>query len=427
MSTAKHNGKRISGAFLMLLAIFCFNIQASQVYAADSLGIRTVIIDPGHGGKDPGCLGKYSHEADVALAISLKLGKMIKTYYGNDIQVIYTRTEDKFVELAERARIANRNNGDLFICIHANASANTASKGTETYFLGMHKAEAQLKVAERENNVILVEDDYKSGYQNYDPKDPDSYIYIVMKASLYMEQSGAFAEAIQKYVANTPNVTDRGVKQAGFLVLHQVNMPSVLIETGFLTNAEEEKVLNSETDQYNIAKAIFMGFVDYKKMVDTKNGVKDKDRGNPEDVLAGRKTEIKEVKVDTTKVVKDPVVDNTNDKNGGNQTNPNAQSTYKGPSSQYPFAEDKVIFKVQIQTSTKKMECTPANFKGLSGVEYYVSNGVYKFTYGKSNNFEEAKKWETEAREKGFKEAFVIAFLKGERIDIQTAKQMANK
>lgn len=411
----------------MLAAIFCFFFQTAKVSAADSLGIRTVIIDPGHGGKDPGCLGKYSHEADVALAISLKLGKMIKTYYGNDIKVIYTRTEDKFVELAERARIANRNNGDLFICIHANASANTASKGTETYFLGMHKAEAQLKVAERENNVILVEDDYKSGYQNYDPKDPDSYIYIVMKASLYMEQSGAFAEAIQKYVANTPNVTDRGVKQAGFLVLHQVNMPSVLIETGFLTNAEEEKVLNSETDQYNIAKAIFMGFVDYKKMVDAKNGIKDKDRGNPEDVLAGKKSEIKEVKVDSTKVVKDPVVDKTKDNNGGNQTNPNAVNGYKGPSSQYAFTEEKVVFKVQIQTSTKKIECIPSNFKGLSGVEYYVSNGVYKFTYGKSNNFDEAKKWETEAREKGFKEAFVIAFLKGERIDIQTAKQMANK
>ncbi|HAA01435.1 MAG TPA: N-acetylmuramoyl-L-alanine amidase [Flavobacteriales bacterium] len=411
--------------FLVLLLVF---FQSASLFAAkDTLGIRTVVIDPGHGGKDPGCLGKFSHEADVALAISLKLGKMIKTYYGDDVKVIYTRTEDKFVELAERARIANKVNADLFICIHANASANTGSKGTETYVLGLHKADAQLKVAERENNVILVEDNYETKYQNFNPKDPDSYIYLTMVASAFRTQSNRFAEHIQKYVAGTPNVTDRGVKQAGFLVLHQVNMPSVLVETGFLTNPEEEKILNNEQDQFNIAKAIFKAFVDYKSEVDLRNGLPQKDRGNPDEVITGKKNG-QILKTDSV-VIKDNKTNNPPD-NSLDKT-PEIKSPFMGssqaPVSALPYSEEKVVFKVQIRTSSKEIGKDPANFYGLQGVEYYKADNLYKYTYGKSNNFDEAKKWESEAREKGFKEAFVVAFLNGERIDINVARGMANK
>jgi N-acetylmuramoyl-L-alanine amidase len=416
--------KRHLTAFLVLLSSFFQPL--SLLAAKDTLGIRTVVIDPGHGGKDPGCLGKFSHEADVALAISLKLGKMIKAYYGDDVKVIYTRTEDKFVELAERARIANKVNADLFICIHANASTNTASKGTETYVLGLHKADAQLKVAERENNVILVEDNYETKYQNFNPKDPDSYIYLTMVASAYRNQSNRFAEHIQKYVAGTPNVTDRGVKQAGFLVLHQVNMPSVLIETGFLTNPEEEKILNNEQDQFNIAKAVFKAFVDYKNEVDIKSGIPIKQRGNPEEVIQGKKNG-QVLKTDNVVVKDDKSQNGTGDqKDKTPEVNPfSNQNT--GPVSAHPVAEDKVIFKVQIRTSAKDIGTTPAQHNGLQGVEYYKADNLYKYTYGKSNNFDEAKKWEAEAREKGYKEAFVVAFLNGERIDVNVARGMAGK
>lgn len=418
--------KRNFSAFLALFFLL-FSAQELLASAKDTLGVRTIVIDPGHGGKDPGCLGKFSHEADVALAISLKLGKMIRTYYGDDVKVIYTRTEDKFVELADRAKIANKHNADLFICIHANASANTGSKGTETYVLGLHKADAQLKVAQRENDVILVEDNYQTKYQNFNPKDPDSYIYLTMVASAFMTQSMRFAEYIQGYVVNTPNVLDRGVKQAGFLVLHQVNMPSVLIETGFLTNPDEEKVLNNEQDQFNIARAIFKAFVDYKNDVDVKNGIPLKDRGNPDDVILGKKTV--PVKTDTTTTLTNKGNQDTVT-NKGNE-NPDQKNThsegYTGPLSAHGFNEEKVVFKVQLKTSSRALDTQPQHFNGLSGIEFYKADNLYKYTYGKSNNFDEAKKWESEARSKGFKEAFVVAFLNGERIDIHKAKEMAKK
>ncbi|MBX7094535.1 MAG: N-acetylmuramoyl-L-alanine amidase [Flavobacteriales bacterium] len=418
--------KRMNAWFLVWLACF-FAITQVQASLGDSLGIRTVVIDPGHGGKDPGCLGKFSHEADVALSISLKLGKMIKTYFGDDVKVIYTRTEDKFVELAERARIANRNKADLFICIHANASANTGSKGTETYVLGLHKSEAQLKVAQRENEVIMVEDNYQTKYQNFNVKDPDAYIGITIMASAFLDQSMAFAAGIQNYVDGTPNVINRGVKQAGFLVLHQVNMPSVLVETGFLTNPEEEKVLNSEEDQFNIAKAIFKAFVDYKNSVDIANGVKVKERGNPDEIISGKKTNTvvkkEEVKTEQPENKEKDQVKKEEIKKEENKEN----TVVKGPLSAYPYSEEKVVFKVQIRTSSKPIENNPQNFPGLETVDYYQSDGLYKYTYGKSNNFDEAKKWESEVREKGYKGAFVIAFLNGQRIDIHKAKEMANQ
>lgn len=393
--------ERKNPMFLVFLCLCFVMFTTNQASAGDSLGIRTVVIDPGHGGKDPGCLGKFSHEADVALAISLKLGKMINTFYGDDVKVIYTRTKDEFVDLAERARIANRVKADLFICIHANASVNTASKGTETYVLGLHKADAQLKVAQRENDVILVEDNYKTKYQEFNINDPDFYMYITLKANTYMKQSMAFAEYIQNYVKTTPNIVDRGVKQAGFLVLHQVNMPSVLIETGFLTNPEEEKVLNAEENQVNIAKAIFKAFVEYKTAVDAVNGINSKPEKDPEDVLK----------------------EENNSKSGNSEVKTENSNTEQASK----IDDKKVIFKTQILTSTEMIALKSDNFKGLNGVEVYKADGIYKYTYGKSNTFEEAKKLETEAREKGYKGAFIVAFLNGERIDIHKAKEMAKK
>ncbi len=204
-------------------------------------------------------------------------------------------------------------------------------------------------------------------------------------------------------------------------------MPSVLVETGFLTNPEEEKILNNEQDQFNIAKAIFKAFVDYKSEVDLRNGLPQKDRGNPDEVITGKKNG-QILKTDSV-VIKDNKTNNPPD-NSLDKT-PEIKSPFMGssqaPVSALPYSEEKVVFKVQIRTSSKEIGKDPANFYGLQGVEYYKADNLYKYTYGKSNNFDEAKKWESEAREKGFKEAFVVAFLNGERIDINVARGMANK
>jgi len=363
---------------LILIFFLVFNFFSQEVSAVkDSLGIRTIVIDPGHGGKDPGCIGpSKTHEADVALAISLKFGEMVKEKYGDEIKIVYTRTEDKFVDLAERAHIANREKADLFICIHANSGPETA-KGTETYVLGLHRTESQLKVAQRENDVVMMESDYKTRYKGFDPKDPDTWIILNYTQSIYMKQSMSFAEKIQQYMVNTPKITDRGVKQAGFLVLHQVNMPSVLVETGFLTNSEEEKTLNNSESQRHIAQSIFKAFVDYKVEIDQKNGV------NESNSL------IKETVKDTVVVKKEePVTD-----------------------------EGKIVFKVQIATSSDPLETKAENFRGLQQIEVYQDNNIYKYTYGKSNNFDEAKKLMSEAKEKGYTTAFIVKFRNGKRID----------
>ena len=389
---------------MMVILISCFFHLA--IAGKDSLGIRTIVIDPGHGGSDPGCIGPTkTHEADVALAISLKFGKMVEEKYGSKIKVIYTRTKDEFVELAERAKIANKNHADLFICIHANSGPSHA-KGSETYVLGLHKSDANAKVAQRENDVILIEDDKGASYEKLDPNDPDFDIIIGLKTDLYLDQSIEFAALIQKYITNTEGYSDRGVKQAGFLVLHQVNMPSVLVETGFLTNPDEEKILTDDAYQTKMADAIFDAFVDYKINVDKKNGITTTEK-TEEKVIVKEEVKIieKPEKPDTTAVVnnKSDIVEK-NKINGA-----------------------KVVFKVQITTSSKEIERSATNFKGLEGVDVYSDGGMFKYTYEKSNNFDEAKSALEAARSKGYTTAFIVAFKDGARIkDLNVAREMAN-
>lgn len=374
----------------------------------DSLGVRTIIIDPGHGGKDPGCLGVFSHEADVALDISLKLGSKIKEKYGNAVKIIYTRTKDEFVDLAERAKIANRNKGDLFICIHANSGA-THAHGSEVYALGLHKTDAQLRVAERENSSILMEDNHKAKYQDFDPTDPDNYIMITQLANTYLDNSLNFAGKIQRYFQKTPELTDRGVKQAGFLVLHQVNMPSVLIETGFLTNVEEEKVLNNKESQENIASAIFNAFVEYKVEMENINGI------------ITNKKPLQNDETVKTDPVKEPV------KTDQPKQEPDKNGTADKPNKVEPENDNKIYFMVQVTASTKSIEIKPSNFKGLDNITEHPGKGIYRYTYGKSDNFEGAKKLHALAREKGYKDAFIVAYLNGERIDVNKAIGVAKQ
>lgn len=225
--------------------------------------VKTIVIDPGHGGKDPGASYGGVMEKDIALGIALKLGKKIKDSMPG-VKVFYTRSDDTFVELAERGAIANRKKADLFISIHCNANKKTTVYGTETYVMGLHKNETNLEVAKRENESILLEDNFEQGYEGFDPRSPEAHIIFSFYQSAFLEQSLIFADKIEQRFAKRPAVnTSRGVKQAGFLVLWKTAMPSVLIETGFISNAEERKYLASNSGQEELANSIFFAVRDY--------------------------------------------------------------------------------------------------------------------------------------------------------------------
>jgi N-acetylmuramoyl-L-alanine amidase len=340
--------------------------------------LKTVVIDAGHGGKDPGCHGASAHEKTVCLSMALKLGDMIKKKYPN-IKVVYTRDKDVFVELDERAKIANKANADLFICIHAN-SASPAAYGTETYVLGLHKTESQQKVAERENSTIYLEDDKGAKYKDFDLS-PDALIARQLQLSVFLDLSINFADKLQKEFKKLGRL-DRGVKQAGFLVLYKTTMPSVLIETGFLTNPSEEKFLADTVNQKKMAQAMFTAFENYKNE------------------LEGITSSVK-----------------PNDNSGTNTNTENKTEVNK----------DKVVFRIQIETSDKRITATSPKFKGLKVFEYEQDN-LYKYTVGEYvMDFKSANSYKTQLREQGFQHAFVVAFLNGERINLEKAIKLAEK
>lgn len=251
------------------LALALLLFSSSKLEYRKAYKLRTVVIDAGHGGKDIGCNGKISNEADVALKLALQVGALIEKNLP-DVKVIYTRKDDTFVELIDRAGIANKHNADLFISIHLNAGPPTAF-GTETYTMGLHTSNSNLAVAKRENAVILQEDDYKEKYGGFDPNSPQSHIMFALHQSAYMENSLRFAQKVESEFKNRVGRTSRGVKQAGFLVLWKSYMPSVLIEAGFLTNPTEEKFLNDKTGQTYMASGIYRAFKEYKQELEAMN------------------------------------------------------------------------------------------------------------------------------------------------------------
>ena len=380
--------KRLLTSFLVLTGCFIL-LTNFATDNSDLFGIKVVCIDAGHGGKDGGCVGSVANEKDIALSIALKLGKQIKENL-KGVEVIYTRETDVFIELGERAKIANRAKADLFICIHVNASETKTSIGTETFVMGLHKTEANLNVAKRENASILLEDDYKTKYSDFDPNSPESYIALTMRQNAFVDQSLNLAAKIQTQFTDRVGRKNRGVKQAGFLVLNKRSMPSVLIETGFLSNIEEEKFLASNIGQDYLASAIFRAFKEYKQEIENKDKLDKKEVVEEVKEIKENKEEIKIDKNDKKKNKEVPV-------------------------------EKGVVFSVQIATSSIKYELLPENFNGVENVTIYEAGGLFRYTVGKEKNMTDANTLQLQLRANGFTDAFIVAFSDGVRIPISEA------
>jgi len=395
-------------ASIVIVSICAFLTASFAPKIAPSSTVKTVVIDAGHGGKDPGCHGKFAKEKDVALAISLRLGKLIEKYCPG-VKVVYTRKTDVFIELAERANIANRNNADLFICIHCNSACVRDKKtkkdickgeihGSETYVMGLHRSESNLNVAARENESALLEGDYEKKYESLLNSD-EARMVLTVYQNLHRDRSINFAQKVQDQFRERCGRRDKEVNEAGFLVLWKTAMPSVLIETGFLTNEDEEKFLASEKGQDYMASAIFRAFREWKDEVEgTKTKYSDEIEKQPRYVNENDTAALKPVKADTVK--NDP------------------------PKIDPPKPAEKPVFKVQILSSVKKLDPKSSQLKSFSDLDYYEDKGIFKYTVGTYGDLASAKKRQDELRAGNFKEAFVVAFVEGKRVPVSVAEKM---
>ena len=336
----------------------------------------TVVIDPGHGGKDPGSVGAIVYEKNINLAVALLLGNFIEQNH-RDVKVVYTRKTDVFIPVDERANIANRNKADVFISIHTNSVRKGSVTGTETFTLGLDRSEENLEVAMRENSVITMEDDYLQKYEGFDPASTESYIIFEFMQSKHVEQSVLLASEIQQSFERI-NRGNRSVRQGGFLVLRKTGMPSVLIELGFLSNRDEEQYLVSKEGQRQLAQSIYQAFTNYKNDYDRKGG------------LAGNTSETVDL-----------------------PPGPTAETVEAKPQSK---RQDEIIYKIQILTAGRELSVRDKRFKGYSDISYYVEKGIYKYTYGATSDYPTILKMYRSAS-KDFKGAFIIKTVNGKRIN----------
>lgn len=389
---------------LLLLSLIGSHVSASTHPATNPQARFKLVIDAGHGGKDPGAIGRFSREKNINLAVAKAFGKLVETNC-KDVDVIYTRQTDIFVPLDKRADIANKANADLFISIHTNAlPGRVIARGSETYTLGMARAEANLEVAKRENAVILIENDYKERYEGFDPNSSESYIMFEFMQDKHMEQSVNLAKLIQKEFRTTGGRQDKGVHQAGFLVLRQTSMPSVLIELGYISTHDEESFLNSENGKRKLSESIYNAFLQYKQKY-KKGGSEDKQKTN-------NATSQSEEKVPQQEKVKSDIAKLIHEENL-----PATPDSVKGGASP---KQDQLIFKVQILVSQRQLHSGSAQLKGLSPIDFYKENNLYKYTYGETSDYKEAKQNRNKIKDK-FKDAFIVAFLNGKKIELKEA------
>lgn len=357
---------QIKSFFTILLCFF--GLITNAQFKNDTKSF-VVVLDAGHGGKDPGRPTSYGYkEKDIALDIVLKVGKNLESVPG--VSVIYTRKTDIFLELRERATIANKADADLFVSVHCNAHDSQAH-GTETYVLGLHRNDSNFKVAQKENEVIFLEKDYEKNYEGFDPTSPESFIGLTLLQEDYLDQSILLASTIQKNFTETLKRKNRGVKQAGFWVLHNTYMPSVLVETGFITNKKEGDYLNSKRGKIEVSKSISDAILSYKSIL------------NPD-------IDILETPIST------------------------------------PLETANIIFKVQIAASSKKLALKPYNFNGLDELSRKKKGKIWRYFYGVTKDYNQAVVMKDMVVSRGYTTAFVVAYLNGDRISIENAIKTKN-
>lgn len=354
-----------------------------------------VTLDAGHGGHDYGAVYHGHIEKNIALAVVLKVGRILERSSG--IDVVYTRKSDVFIDLIERANIANRADANIFVSIHCNANKNNAADGSETYVMGMSKNASNLEAAKRENEVITLEKDYKQKYEGYDPKSPESWIGTTVIVEEYQNNSIALAGKIQEQFLDAGRKS-RGVKQAPYMVLHKAYMPRILIEMGFISNPTEGARLDSEEGQEQMAESIANAIIAYKK--------ENFGSGNDDAVKPSQKVE--PIKIDT---IKKPTVKTPDVKK------PDTKPEVKPE----PISSGIATFKVQLSASGTKLDPVPSNFKGLSNISVSNEGNLYKYMYGETTSYDDAKRLLSEAKSKGYTSAFVIAFKNGKKVSVQEA------
>lgn len=379
----KGNLKSKLSLFLILIVFAASHAQGNSKFR--------VVLDAGHGGKDFGAIYHGFIEKHIALDVVLKVGKILEKQ--SDVQVIYTRKTDVFIELNDRPNIANKADANLFVSIHCNGETKKTAFGTETFVIGPTKNASQLEVAKKENDVIYLEENYKVKYEGYDPNKPESLIKMQLMQEELVSQSIGVARKVQNNFTDVLERKDRGVKQAPFLVLHKTAMPSILIELGFLSYKPEGEYLSSEKGKDDLAEAIAKAIIEYKK----------------------------EVFVPGTIDYKEPVAEKEPVKPVVKDTKPAVKDTKPVETAAATKAKDDIVFKVQIAAGSKDMETTPSNFKGLSDISKIKEASTMKYFYGNTSDYNKAKSLLQEAKAKGFTGAFVVAFEGGKKITVQEA------
>ena len=409
-------GKKITFILVILVSLSAIAFGADKRF--------TLVIDAGHGGHDSGAKGAYSYEKNINLNVALAFGRYVEDNCP-DVKVVYTRKTDVFVPLHRRADIANKNKADVFISIHTNAlPKGHIARGLETYTMGIRRSDEKLSAAQRENSVIMIEDDYEQHYEGYDPNSPESAIMFEFMHDKNMAQSVELAKYVQTRVCATAGRPNKGVKQDVFLVLRETSMPACLIELGFITTPDEEKYLNNKANVDKIAKGIYEAFAQYKAKYDKSVTV-------PYDGKTERKPQIpsivptedkpaEEVKNESVRMMdhaEKPAADEPERKTE------DAQSGVIAGGNDAPTTADdggKPVFKVQILAGNTHIPPTSSHFKGLEGVESYEEGGLVKYTYGASTDYNEIYRLRKSVLDK-FPEAFIIAFKDGKKTDIRQA------
>lgn len=424
------------------LLLFIFLIISLVSSAADANRKFTLCIDPGHGGKDTGAPGSKSVEKNINLSVALAFGRYVERNCP-DVTVVYTRKTDVFIPLYERAEIANRKKADLFISVHTNAlKGNHSMRGFETYTLGdgrSHAKKENLEVAKRENSVILLEKDYQQHYVGFDPNSPESNIMFEFIQDKNLTRSIEFAKMLQTHVCRAANRPNKGVHQQNLAVLRLTSMPACLIELGYISTPEEERMLNDKAQVDNMARGIYNAFVQYKNKYDTRMTVPYKTISDP---ISETPEPVQTTGTDNTDM--QASTDNPNKDNADNTANPErnpkpsrTNNAEKKPAKTQTVARptgriDKTqpVFKVQIIAAQRQLKAGDHNFRGLEGCEFYQENGMVKYTYGASNNYNEIYRLRKAILDK-FPGAFIIAFKNGDKMDVNQAirefKQNRNK